>query len=290
MINRDGGVWRLSWERTQAGFRAWVSEHPHIAVEGERWIDVEEALIDAVDKKLHAGEWAPDWEPPPPEFATFYRRSDSHLALIGNDWWCCRQSPDELYCDGRCTGCHRGLGERTATPIEAGIEGPAHICIPITRPDRFALQGLPDLWSEELVDALLPAERATADWRPAQRIGRGRRQYLEPVPHAVIRPVGVNTEAPLSGYRCAVCGHMQFSYEVGPCVYEEFYHLQPGQISAPAFWIENNSPSLCIRTDRWKELRASRKWRGVITDSLNLVGQECLNEDVGMLLRQGWNS
>lgn len=289
MINRDGGVWRLSWEITPGGYRAWVIEKPRISVEATTWEEVERAIVDAVDCNLQAGEWAADWEPPPPAFADFYRRCKTHIMLVGNAWWNCWQEAEALYRDGRCPGCHTGMGGRTDALIQAKIQEPAHICIGSTRPERFAINPVPNLWSEELVEALTPEERATAEWRPAERSGKGRRRYLEPLPRTVVSSVGIKTDLPVHGYRCTTCSRCYFHYETGRGVFESFFCLAPEMLDLPTFWVSHGgAPSMCIRTERWKSLRTVRKWRGVFTNALNLVDASVLDPDIGDRLRQGW--
>lgn len=267
MINRDGGVHRLLWTTLPSGmFRAWLQDQPEVAVEGSVWNQVRDALYERIDNEVHAGEWAPDWDPPEPApVGAVWKTDPDFVQLFSSEArYCLLNRLEEVIAGPICVKCGRHDHIRTDVPLTAWMEifGGIMSC-------RNAFAAMPCLLRTTTAEAIGP-HRLGVEVRPVTRAGRGRLQALEPVPTRVIRPVAIRG-VELFSSRCSTCrGHTPF-HRIGQAEYLTAYDATQIPRNADSFWLSSSSPTLCVRRDWWSSVRNLPAFRGVVAGPLETV-------------------
>lgn len=265
MINRDGGQWRLTWERTPEGrFRAWVVSRPDIFITGDvgqEMDEVAQALYDVIDERLHAGEWTADWTPPLPGRAEDRATvSQEYVTLVADGSCCYMTDPDLLFEGGICRGCGHPLGKRTGAPLDIYVETLGGLLLCCKGGPPFGVL----IARKETVEAIGTDRLAGADVRPVRRIGRGRARFVEIVPPRGIPPVGLRNEE-MFGVRCKLCGRASFSHRYKQAEYRDLFRASQIPNGSMSFWIASPGSSLCVRQDWWHAVRDSPPFRGVVS-------------------------
>ncbi|MEQ8769700.1 MAG: hypothetical protein RIB60_04230 [Phycisphaerales bacterium] len=288
MINRDGGLWRISWREKDGQIEAWVTDHPHVRAVASSWDEIDDAMFDAVSEHLQAGEWASDWDPPIPCADARATTIRSHVLVVPEGTYSMECEPESLWQDGLCSDCCRPQGPRTDQTLRFRIGDIADVLMHQGYGEkRFTLQDAPLLFSNSTVDALTEAERSTAEWRPAKRSGLGTRKFYEAIPKAQIRSVGMINKPEIIGYRCTKCPGRSFSYHEGMGIYTTVFRAADIPGPDQAAWLDGE---LALPIDRWRALRDSNKMRMVLSNSIHTITDELIDNDVEARLRKGWKS
>lgn len=285
MRNHDGGIWRLAWEKTASGYRGHVVSHPAVAAEGPTFDEMADLLYDRVSSKLQAGEWTADWSPPPPaKPGERGRVLESHVELAWEGRFVCLQDPRDLF-ESYCEACGMPTGPRTAAPIRMFIESPGNLC-----GDFGTAPGKLTIMSSELAELLRPMLGKNAELRPVERLGRGRKSYVEAVVSGPLpAPIALRGEKEL-GWKCPVCGHRYLYHDYRKHGETTFHRRSDLPVDDDAFWIQDDwrCPGLCVRTEWWKANRRSKVASGVVTSGIGVAEDADIDPDPTLRAGEAW--
>lgn len=288
MLNRDGGIWRISWCQQGDQIKAWVTDHPKVYAVATKWEELEEAIFRAIDEQLQAGEWAADFDPPVPCIDARAQTLHTHVLLASEGTYYLESDLESLWSDGLCSGCHRPQGSRTTETLRFHINTIADLLFHSAMgPKPYRLLDAPYLFSRSVFKALSDAERATAEWRPAKRAERGIKSFLEAIPHSRIKSVGMIDKPEVLGWQCEVCMERTFSYHEGGGLYTTVYRAADMPGPTEAAWLDD---MLALPIDRWRSLRDSGKMHMVVTAPIHTISDDLIDHNVNDRLRKGWKS
>lgn len=277
----------MKWSESNGLYQGHVIGHPKVRFQATSWLDLCESAAEAIDTHLQAGEYEIDWTPTPPLQGRGWRVHPDFVSLYGVDGvYLPTNDYSELYENGRCDHCHSLGYPRTSTPMDIEIESLGSICSGrnLWSP-RAAMNHVPLLRKEfaEHISNHLPKD---TQWRPTNRVGRGRVQFLEPIPANPVHTVGVTTRE-AGGWRCPDCGNTHFGqndfgYTVGECIPESSIPLD-----ARAFWIRRSLGmlELCVHTTVWEALNESKSVSGVTSGTVAIVEDQYIDHDIEKRLR-----
>lgn len=275
--NRDGGQWRLRWEAREGGFRAWVETHPEVEVFGTSWKDTQQALYDAVDERLHAGEWTADWFPPPPVDERYpYAVHPDYVMLVPDGTYSLEGGATDYYTDGCCEKCRRVRGRRTDRALSVRVETLAGIMFIFAL--GKGLRRVSYLFRAETVELLGSERLAGAEIRDVVRLDRGRSKVFEVFALPTISTVAVKGMK-LFGGRCRVCNALAFSHHLGGSDYVTIFRRDDIPSGVESFWVTDHGSELCVRRSWWSEVRGHKVFRGVISRPVHVVEQAYIDEN-----------
>lgn len=275
--NRDGGQWRLCWEPKDGGFRAWVESYPEVEVFAQSWKDAQQALYNAVDEKLHAGEWTADWFPPPPVDERYpYAVHPDYVMLVPNGTYALEGGATDYYSDGCCEKCRRVKGRRTDRALSVRVETLAGIMFIFGM--RTGLRDVSYLYRAETIELLGGERLAGAQVRDVVRLDLGRSTLFEVLAFSDISPVAVKGMK-LFGGKCKVCDSLVFSHHLGGGDYVTIFRRDDIPSGVASFWVTDHDSRLCVRRDWWGQVRGHKAFRGVISNPVYVVEQAYVDEN-----------
>lgn len=275
MRNKDGGIWRLTWELSKGAYLGSVVGHPKVCAVGKTFEKMEERLYELVNQKLQAGEWTADWNPPAPrpgKAGVCGRALGSHVSLGWNGRFVAVQDPGELF-TSVCETCGRVTGKRTKSRLRMFIEDPADLC-----GDFGSMPDGTTVFSRELATAIskIAASSKQVEFRPVERLGKGRKEFVEPVivgRGKLAQPVALRGEKNL-GWMCVECGCRYFYHDWSTHPSTTFHRLGDLPKVAGAFWMANcyGRPEVCVPAAWWKENRRAKFVSGVTSSAIGVAG------------------
>lgn len=286
--NRDGGIWRVRWKQSDGRFSGHVIGHADIKFEASSWPELADAATDAIDTRLQAGEYTIDWTPQPPLEGKGWRVHPGFVSLFGNDGvYLPANDFDEIYTSGRCPRCHCVGYPRTDATMRVEIESAASICQGRNLWSERASPNYTPILTEAFAASIEEACPGMTQWRPTERIGRGRIKFVEPFPANPIPAVGVTTRE-TGGWRCECgtrhFGQNDFEYTVGECI-----PASAVPVDTSAFWIHHSigKLELCVSTDLWEHILETKAVRGVTTGVVPVVEDQYIDHNIESRLRVG---
>lgn len=279
-----------NWERTPGVWRLWVKGRREISGSGETFEVAHDALIDAIMETARDLDAVlpivPEFDPPlpPPSFAEQFLSPE--LYFISGDALFELNRPAKaevesaesraaylptLFSGGVCPACNHPRGERTDVVLRVD-NAPQRVDAGWVRAPFYTHIRL---FSERFLDLLASRERKY--FRPIQMPPRSRRRFFELCGRPDVPLVGVR-ELESDGLECTECGHRAIRV-IHPWLREGGLHLAefvcandlPASQNG-AFTVGfGNDLNLCVRRERWNELRARTGARGVMSQRLGVV-------------------
>lgn len=267
----EGRIYRLKWDSKKGTFRGSVVGHPTLRAIGATFREMEERLCELVADTLQPGEWTAEWHPPAPsEPGARGSVLDSHVALSAEGRFVALQDPREVF-TSFCDTCGMADGERTHAPLRAFIENPAHLCA-----DFDTLPGKLTIFSRELAEAILAIGPSSVKFRPVQLLGRGKREFVEPVlrtARSLALPIALRGEPKELGWECPRCG-FRFVAHFGSAHPTTTYHRRSDlPLTKPVFWMTDcfGSPEVCVPSGWWRAHRRKSFAKGVASDAVGVA-------------------
>jgi len=148
------------------------------------------------------------------------------------------------------------------------IESPGNLCC-----DFGSAPGHLVIASRELAEQLQKVSHAEAEFRPVDRLGRGRKSYVEPVPSGHLpRPVALKDEGEI-GWKCPDCGHEYLYHDHRTHRTTSFYRRTEIPVHLGVFWLTGglNRVDLCVSAQWWKQNRGKSWARGVVAHPIGIA-------------------
>ena len=268
--NSDGGIWRMTWKPTPAGFEGWVVGHPSVRAQAPTFAAMSELLIDRINNDLQAGEWTADWSPPAPAAPTSRGQVlDSHITLSWEGRFLTFGDPREFF-ESWCERCAKPTGPRTRAPLRVAIEDPANLCA-----DFDTAPGKLTIFSEKLAAAIKPLAGDQLTFRPVEMVGRSRTKYLEPIaaqPATLPRPVAMQADREL-GWECPDCGFRYLYHDWQSFAATTFYRRTDLPHHRDCFILTSSfgSIDICTTAEWWKLNRRKPFARGVVGREIGVL-------------------
>lgn len=277
----ENRVYLCSWKKEGERFRLWVKRQPSVAAEGESFDEANERLWGAICGAYGDGEAVTEFDPPPPEdpSTSWYRRAA--VVAIHQNSRADIADFQPYFVGGFCPDCGTPRGPRNELTlvverIEAGGDG-AFATVP-WQVSRSHHSPMVQLYSEELLELLDPAEIAALTWRRVERRQpRARKVFYELVSSKVhIRQVGVRGVPKPGGWRCRACG-----------VEDIGFYFFPYTTRTPHSWIsiedlprpfptcftigKRKDLTLCFLRERWAGMVGKPGTRGLASAEVGVV-------------------
>lgn len=279
----EEAVYICSWERRAKNYEIRVVGHPKFNAEGKTLQDAEDALIDVVRET--GGAMTPVFEylNPWPRSALERRFSSPQLVLIaGNDRLetdldglphpetlakleAIRSRVDGLYQSPVCRPCGFSSSPRNSVP---------HLVRYVNSKYDGAFGGWgarSNLYSEEFLDLLLPAEREPLELLQVNRTSGSRKFYelVGPSGPEFVGVAGLN----VTGWQCAACGHREWGYWIKGLSYSRFIASSAIQSVHLSVFTVGLQPNVClaVTAQRWADLVGRRGTRGIVSEQLGVA-------------------
>lgn len=298
----EHAVYLCAWKRTRSRFTLWVHAQPNLRGEGVDYAEAEERLLDAIQTAGGAMQAVLEFDPPLPRSASEARYTQLELLLIGGDDRFEADTPrstpfetpqereqrlqysDRYFQQALCRQCFYTSAPRSERPLSLSY-APARYDGAFGTVGHHAGVHI-QIVSQEFVDLLTPEETAGLELRPVTHTLRNRSFY------EVLGPGGPRSVAvaglPISGWRCAACGHRTWGYWIKGLTINSFIAADDLPRTLPGVFTIGAPPDvqLVATADRWRELVGRRGTRGFVSRRLGVVPISAVTRTPNLELRQ----
>jgi hypothetical protein len=273
-------IYRFAWKPTPDGFEGWVVGHPAVRATAPTFSALEEVMGTRVRESLSPAEWTFDWSPvPPKQPGKIGSILDTHVHLGADGTFFCFQDPKELF-DMWCDSCGMQTSPRTKAPLRVIIDWPGNSCS-----DSNTAPGQLQIISVELAKALEPIVGKHVKFRPVERLGRGRKSFVEPIVPRwadLPTPVAAHCDNEL-GWLCESCGHKfsfhDFQYDHDAYIATTFHRRTDLPLKRKFLPMRNSSGSvdLCVPAPWWSANRRKPIAAGVVGIEIGVLKSREIN-------------